>query len=121
MNLTVTSAAGSDVSSRPQSRGSGGRREKPKGGIKGFFRAPGLKAGGNSRPKGVVGNVQPVDVSHLVDEDYDQDEEEVLYNQVWDLMHSCMYAYLSKYALICGQISVPSQKVNARFLEDTLT
>ena len=88
MNLTVTSAAGSDVSSRPHSRGSGGRREKPKGGIKGFFRAPGLKAGGsgNSRPKGVVGNVQPVDVSHLVDEDYDQDEEEVLYNQVWDLI-----------------------------------
>ena len=41
-----------------------------------------------------MGNVQPVDVSHLVDEDYDQDEE-VLYNQVWDLM-IFLFAFLNR-------------------------
>ena len=48
------------------------RRQKPKGGLKGFFKKPGLRP---KSPGAKVGNVETVDVSHLVD-----DEEE--YNQM---------------------------------------
>ena len=49
---------------------SSGRRQKPKGGLKGFFRKPGLRP---KSPGDRLGNVEPVDVAHLVDdEDYNR-------------------------------------------------
>ena len=62
LNSTIRSnTSGSDHEGR-------GRQKKPKGGLKGFFRAPGLKS---NRPKSPyrIGNVEAVDVSHLVDDE----------------------------------------------------
>jgi hypothetical protein len=47
-------------------------RQKPKGGLKGFFRAPGTKSNKTNSEKR-FGNTEPVDVSHLVEDDIDSD------------------------------------------------
>ena len=48
-------------------------RQKPKGGLKGFFRAPGAKTSRSQTSQKKYGNTQPVDVSHLVDEEFDDE------------------------------------------------
>ena len=48
-------------------------RQKPKGGLKGFFRAPGVKTSRSQTSQHRYGNTQPVDVSHLVDDEFDDE------------------------------------------------